>query len=130
VLLVGIPAPFLIGLFLFRRALKQVGEQQLKHFYAVFDDGSATGAAAADPSVYWRRVKKWRRAGNVLLILGAVGLVVAVGVAVYVAATGMPAPQTPPPDLAANMKGSIAVTAAIVASPAMLILGWLLRQKR
>jgi RsiW-degrading membrane proteinase PrsW (M82 family) len=130
VLLVGIPAPFLVGLFLFRRALKQVGDQQLARFYAVFDDGNATGAAAADPSFYWQRVKKWRRAGNVLLIIGAVGLVVAVGVAVYVAATGMPAPQTPPPDLAANMKGSIAVTAAIVASPAMLILGWLLRQKR
>jgi RsiW-degrading membrane proteinase PrsW (M82 family) len=115
VLIVGVPAPFVIGLWLFRGALRQTGEA---------DPRSQEPGHAA-------RIVRWRRAGNVLLTLGAVGFVAAIGVAGYVAArNGLPPPQTPSPDLAANMKGSIPVTAAIVASPAAMILGLLLRWKR
>ena len=117
VLLIGIPAPFLIGLFLFRRALRKAGEADPR---------------SVEPE-YQARIARWSRAGNALLILGGVGLVAAIGAAVYLGASG--ALQPPPssatsPDLAAEMKGSIAVTAAIVAAPAAMILGWLLRQKR
>jgi hypothetical protein len=116
VLIIGLPAPFVIGLWLFRGALRQAGEADPK-------SGEPDHAA---------RLARWRRAGNALLILGVVGLVAAVGVAGYVAASGgLPPPATtPPPDLADNMKGSIGVTAAIVASPAAIILGLLLRWKR
>ena len=58
--------------------------------------------------------------------------VAALAVAAYVAAKG--GLQPPPPqasaDLAANMKGSVAVTAGIVAAPAAMVLGLVLRWKR
>jgi RsiW-degrading membrane proteinase PrsW (M82 family) len=128
VLLIGIPAPVVIGLWLFRGALRQAGDVEREHLMAA--SGELSPAAALD---YANKLKPWRRAGNALLILGAVGLVITIGVAAYVSATGglqPPPPPTTPPDLAADMKGSIALTAAIVASPAAMILGLLFRWKR
>jgi RsiW-degrading membrane proteinase PrsW (M82 family) len=117
VLIIGIPAPFVIGLWLFRGALRQTGEADPR---------------SQEPD-YAARIARWRRAGNALLILGAVGFVAALAVAAYIAAKGglqPPPPQPTSADLAANMKGSVAVTAAIVASPAAMILGLVLRWKR
>jgi RsiW-degrading membrane proteinase PrsW (M82 family) len=116
VLIIGLPAPFVIGLVLFRRALRHAGKADAQ--------SEAPGYAA--------RIARWKKAGNIVLVLGAVGFVAALAVAAYVAAKGgLPAPAaTTPPDLAGEMKGSALVTAAIVASPAAIILGLLLRWKR
>jgi len=126
VLIVGIPAPFIIGLWLFRGALRQAGDTEAALF-SEFDESSA-----GDLALYKRRLGRWQRAGNVLVTIGVVGFVVAIGIAGYVAASGglpPPSPQATPPDLG-EVKGSIGVTAAIVASPAAFILGLLLRWKR
>lgn len=116
VLIVGLPAPFVIGLWLFRGALRRAGE---------------TDANREAPD-YAARIARWKRAGNILVTVGVVGLVISIGIAAYIGASGalQPPPSATPTDLAADMKGSIAVTAAIVASPAAIILGLLLRWKR
>ncbi len=118
VLVIGIPAPFVIGLWLLRRALRAAGDADPR---------------SLEPD-YAARVARWCKVGTALLILGAAGLVVALGLAIFVATQTMPPvnPTTPamPPDLAKDMQGSIVLTATIVAAPAAMILGWLLRQKR
>jgi RsiW-degrading membrane proteinase PrsW (M82 family) len=117
VLIIGIPAPFVIGLWLFRGALREASDADPR-------------SQAPD---YHARLARWRRAGNVLLTLGIVGLIAALGAAIYVAAgTALqppPAPSATPPDLS-QMQGSIGVTAALIASPAAIVLGLLLRWKR
>ena len=121
VLAIGIPAPFLIGLYLFRRALRQAGRIELERL-------QAQGEGTADAAAYAARIAVWRRAGNALMILGAVGLIVSIAIAVWLSASGaMPPPSGPP---AAEMKGNLPLTIAIILSPASLVLGWLLRQKR
>jgi RsiW-degrading membrane proteinase PrsW (M82 family) len=116
VLLIGLPAPFLIGLWCFRRALRQAG---------------ADDPRSLDPD-YQRRIDRWHRIGNTLLILGGIGLVVVVGIAAYLSKTGaIPVTTAAPSDLsAADLQGSLILTGAVVVAPVAMILGWLLRQKR
>jgi RsiW-degrading membrane proteinase PrsW (M82 family) len=132
VLIIGIPAPFVIGLWLFRGALRQAGDLEREQLLAIH------GPLNADATVgYQNKLRPWRRAGNALLILGAIGLVASIGVAIYVAAsTTMPLPPdnapivNGTPDLSAEMKSSVMVTAALIASPAVMLLGLLSRWKR
>jgi RsiW-degrading membrane proteinase PrsW (M82 family) len=127
VLIIGVPAPFVIGLWLFRGALRQAGDVERERLLTVHGPLDADAIAG-----YENRLKSWRRIGNALLTLGAIGLVVVLVIAGYAAATGglQAAAQPAPADLAAEMQGSIALTAALIASPAGMILGLLLRWKR
>jgi RsiW-degrading membrane proteinase PrsW (M82 family) len=116
VLVIGIPAPFLVGLWLFRRALRTAGIEDPR---------------MQDPA-YVARVARWHRVGNALLVLGVIGLVGSVAAAIVVSVSGglTPPAATPDPGGGAELRGSLLITIALIASPAALILGWLLRQKR
>jgi len=119
VLVIGLPAPFLVGLYLFRRALRLAGAEDPRVI-----------AADAD---YLRRVATWHKIGNILIILGAIGLVGGVALAAYLSATGalQPPPAATGADLTSQeLKGSLPLTLVVILSPAAMILGWLFRQKR
>jgi RsiW-degrading membrane proteinase PrsW (M82 family) len=117
-----------LGLWLFRRALRRAGDAELHRIREAY------GAGSDEELEYFARIRRWKYAGNALLILGCIGLIAVIGVVIYLAATGaiqLPQPGAAPPALSAEaLKSSLAVTGAIIASPAALVLGWLLRQKR
>jgi RsiW-degrading membrane proteinase PrsW (M82 family) len=114
VLVIGIPAPFVIGLWLFHRALRAAG---------VADPRSQ------EPG-YPARIARWRKAGGIVMILGAVTLVaslvglivLSVTMAQHLAPGATAAPQQ-------MLAGTIA-TGGLVLGIMALVLGWLLRQKR
>jgi RsiW-degrading membrane proteinase PrsW (M82 family) len=116
VMIIGVPAPLVVGLWLLRRNLRQAG--------------------AADPKSqapdYPARLARWRKASDLVIILGAMVLagsivalvVLSMGMAKQVAAGGTPVP-TPH-----AMLGGTLATGGLVLGLMSLILGWLLRQKR
>jgi RsiW-degrading membrane proteinase PrsW (M82 family) len=119
VLLIGLPAPFIIGLWCLRRALRNAG--------------------AADPlsleAWYQDRVRRWRRIGKWLMILGAVAFAAAVIAIVGLAASGLvkvDAADTAMPDMHSPefFRASLVSSGALVLGPMTIIFGWLLRQKR
>jgi RsiW-degrading membrane proteinase PrsW (M82 family) len=117
VLVIGVPAPFIVGLWCFRRSLRNAG--------------------AADPrSVepwYQARLARWRRAGMWLLVPGIVAVALVVAGAIVVAVSGgMPQPSagTTPDLTSADLNRSLVSSAVIVLPPMLIVFGWLLRQKR
>jgi hypothetical protein len=118
VLLIGLPTPFIVGLWCLRRALRNAG--------------------AADPlsleAWYQERIRRWRSIGKWLMILGAAGFVVAVVAIVALAASGMvkvDAGDTAMPDMnSPEFRASLISSGALVLAPMTIVFGWLLRQKR
>ncbi|HVZ01865.1 MAG TPA: PrsW family glutamic-type intramembrane protease [Dongiaceae bacterium] len=128
VLVIGVPAPFVIGLWLLRRALRRAGGVEEARLAAAFGEAGEAGDALAG---YRRGLARWRKAGNTVMILGGVALVAAVAALVVLsigmarqAAGGSP---TPPPQA---LTGSMVATGGLVLGCMALLLGWLFRQKR
>jgi len=123
-ILACIAAVVILGLWLLRRMLKSLGDEKATQLAAEF------GADAEPTIAYRRQIGRWTRAGNTVLILGALGLVASIGGAVYLAATGaLQPPANATPDLQ-DIQGSMIMLVTIAASPAAIILGLLLRWKR
>ena len=108
VLLIGVPAPFVIGLWLLRRTLRRIGAEDPR---------------AADPAQLALRAR-WRRVGAVLIAVGLVGLVGSIVAAFVVTATLQGQPQPEP------FKGKLLLTVVLAASPILILYGWLARQKQ
>jgi RsiW-degrading membrane proteinase PrsW (M82 family) len=126
VLLIGLPAPFILGLWLFRRALRKAGIAEEEQRIAVFGDGSA---AVVD---YRAKLARWRKAGKIVMILGGVALLGAIVLLVVLSLSMAPqlaAEATPTLNPQANTGGLIATGGAVAGCMALLV-GWLLRQKR
>src|SRR5581483_3619724 len=106
VLIVGIPAPFIIGLWLFRGALRQAGDFEREHRFSEFDESSA-----GDLALYKARLARWRRAGNIVMTVGGVvllGSVVTVIVLSVLMAQRVIAGAAPQPEPQEMLTGTIA----------------------
>ncbi|HEY4163589.1 MAG TPA: PrsW family glutamic-type intramembrane protease [Dongiaceae bacterium] len=117
VLVIGIPAPFIVGLWCLRRSLRHAGAGDPRN---------------AEPW-YQARLARWRRAGTWLLVPGVIGVaLVIVGVVVLTVSGIKPQPSAgATPDLAsADLSRSLLSSAALVLPPMAVVFGWLLRQKR
>ena len=91
----------------------------------------AEDALAADP-VHQAKLARWRRVGDVLIIVGGMGLVGSIAVAVIME-RGMQG-QTAPTDLSQvtpeQLRASIVLTVILAASPMLTLFGILVRNKR
>lgn len=108
VLAIGVPAPFVIGLWLLRRTLRRIG---------------AADPRAADPTQLALRAR-WRRIGSVLIAIGLVALAGSVIAALVVTAAMQGQPQPEP------FQGKLMLTVALAGSPMLVLYGWLARQKQ
>ena len=121
---IGIAVVALAGLILLPR-LGRIGDDQTV---------APASAGATGASGYPARIARWRKAGGIVMILGAVTLVaslvglivLSVTMAQHLAPGATAAPQPQPQQMLA---GTIA-TGGLVLGIMALVLGWLLRQKR
>jgi RsiW-degrading membrane proteinase PrsW (M82 family) len=103
----GILLVLIAGLWSLRRAIR----------YAAGED-----AITVEPQ-HQVVVRRWRWSGNILMLLGLLGLIAATASAVFAAT---PQAATSPPDLG----NELIVASGFGASIFAMILGWVLRQKR
>src|SRR6185369_10830444 len=111
------------ALILFVRQLKICGrDYDLAQQAAVFDDA---GTAAIERHLALRR--RWRKAGNVIVIVGIIGLIGSI-IAVVAASLAMQG-QAQPTDLSQvspeELRASIIMTVVLVFSPMLILIGLL-----
>jgi hypothetical protein len=110
------------------RELKICGREfDQAHTAAVFD---ATGAPL-DTRVLQRRAR-WRKVGNVMVIVGVIGFIgsIVAAVAASFAMQGQPQPTDLSQVTPDELRASIVLTVVLAASPMLILFGWLARQKQ
>jgi RsiW-degrading membrane proteinase PrsW (M82 family) len=121
ILIVGLPAPFIAGLWCLRRTLRAV-------------DDTETYLSELDLQTYRRSLRRWHRTGTAFMIVGGIGIAIIIVAAVVLAVTGaipQPSADATPSGLSSpELRNSLFATGAIALCPVLVLLGWLLRQKR
>ncbi|WP_119302035.1 PrsW family glutamic-type intramembrane protease [Dongia deserti] len=106
VVVIGIALVLVTGLWSLRHATRRAAEEDL---------------ISAEPG-HQDVVRRWRWSGNILLLLGIVGLIAAIAAGVYAG----PPQAAERPDLGAALLYAVGFAAPIFA----MIVGWVVRQKR
>jgi RsiW-degrading membrane proteinase PrsW (M82 family) len=118
----------LVSLFLFRRELRKSGVE----FRAVQDIAALIDVGPEVIERHARLCARWRRVGNVLIVVGLIGLAgsIAIAVASTIAMRGQPQPTDLSQVTPEQMRASIILTVVLAASPMLILFGWLARQKQ
>ena len=118
----------IVSLFLFRRELKKSGaEYETAELAAMLDD-----VVPETLEQHRRLCARWRRVGDVLIVIGAMGLVATIAGAVVMsnALQGQPQPTDLSQVTPDQLRASVILTVALAASPMLILFGWLTRQKQ
>ncbi len=132
----------IVSLILFVRQLKICGREfDAAHeaaFVGVFDPRD-TGRMTVDPAAaeqaYQRHLalrRRWRKAGNVMVIVGILGFIgsIVAAVAASFAMQGQPQPTNLSQVSPEELRASIIMTVVLVFSPMLALFGILVRQKQ